>query len=444
MDQVKTILFNDTEYQIIDETALHEGDIPSVLPNPNKLTFTGAVTGEYDGSKEIILNIPAVAGSDGADGISPTVSVEEIEGGHRISITDKDGTETVDVMNGTSGKDGVSATHSWDGTTLTITSASGTSSVDLKGEKGEQGEKGEAGTDGIDGKDGNDGLYILGKDETFENVPEDIGIIIDPEGNADIAEDGATFTPRISSEGVLSWTNDKGLPNPAPVNIMGKDYVLTDDDKALISNMVITQLGGEPIFGCVDENNRIVIKGKLADANYTVLYEMEDGSEVEIGDLVLGKKVLEYTNLVESAIDFDKALMGGKGYIVGNRWSSSNVLKDEPTATAVGLIPMSTYGQALTLYVYGLDFTGTTSDLVIACTEISNGAVSNGGYFSNLLKDGFTGTNYVESVKKLADYYYKITTIAVPSTYKYIAISGKTVDGVAPIVTLNQPIFEVG
>ena len=35
------------------------------------------------------------------------------------------------------GEDGVSVTHSWDGTVLTITSASGTSSVDLKGEPGD-------------------------------------------------------------------------------------------------------------------------------------------------------------------------------------------------------------------------------------------------------------------------------------------------------------------
>ena len=31
--------------------------------------------------------------------------------------------------------------------------------------------------------------------------------------------DGATFTPQIDSNGVLSWTNDKGLENPAPVNL---------------------------------------------------------------------------------------------------------------------------------------------------------------------------------------------------------------------------------
>lgn len=35
------------------------------------------------------------------------------------------------------------------------------------------------------------------------------------------ALDGATFTPSVSSDGVLSWTNDKGKPNPASVNIKG-------------------------------------------------------------------------------------------------------------------------------------------------------------------------------------------------------------------------------
>lgn len=34
-------------------------------------------------------------------------------------------------------------------------------------------------------------------------------------------EAGATFTPSVSATGVISWTNDKGLPNPDPVNIKG-------------------------------------------------------------------------------------------------------------------------------------------------------------------------------------------------------------------------------
>ena len=48
-------------------------------------------------------------------------------------------------LKGDKGDDGVSVTHSWDGTTLTVTSASGTSSSNLKGEKGDQGPRGEQG-----------------------------------------------------------------------------------------------------------------------------------------------------------------------------------------------------------------------------------------------------------------------------------------------------------
>ena len=32
---------------------------------------------------------------------------------------------------------------------------------------------------------------------------------------------GATFTPSVSPDGIISWTNDKGKPNPDPVNIKG-------------------------------------------------------------------------------------------------------------------------------------------------------------------------------------------------------------------------------
>ena len=61
---------------------------------------------------------------------------------------------------------------------------------------------------------------------------------------------GATFIPSVSADGVISWTNDKGLPNPEPVNIKGvdgytpvkgKDY-FTDADKAEMVSSVISQL----------------------------------------------------------------------------------------------------------------------------------------------------------------------------------------------------------
>ena len=64
---------------------------------------------------------------------------------------------------GKDGRDGISLTHSWNGSILTVTSASGTSSSDLKGEKGDtgeqgpQGEKGETGAQGPQGEKGDTG-----------------------------------------------------------------------------------------------------------------------------------------------------------------------------------------------------------------------------------------------------------------------------------------------
>lgn len=45
-------------------------------------------------------------GEPGNDGNSPIVTVTDIENGHRVSITDKDGTKVIDVLNGQTGKTG--------------------------------------------------------------------------------------------------------------------------------------------------------------------------------------------------------------------------------------------------------------------------------------------------------------------------------------------------
>lgn len=60
-------------------------------------------------------------------------------------------------LKGEKGDDGISATHSWSGTTLTVTSASGTSSANLKGEKGEKGDTGSQGLQGETGPKGDTG-----------------------------------------------------------------------------------------------------------------------------------------------------------------------------------------------------------------------------------------------------------------------------------------------
>lgn len=54
-------------------------------------------------------------GGNGKPGFSPTVSVEEIEGGNRITITDVNGEKTVDVMDGKDGADGLDGKDGADG-----------------------------------------------------------------------------------------------------------------------------------------------------------------------------------------------------------------------------------------------------------------------------------------------------------------------------------------
>ena len=61
----------------------------------------------------------------------------------------------------------------------------------LQGARGAKGDKGDPGTDGKDGTDGAPG------------------------------QAGTTFTPSVSSDGVLSWTNDGSRPNPPSVNLRG-------------------------------------------------------------------------------------------------------------------------------------------------------------------------------------------------------------------------------
>lgn len=68
-----------------------------------------------------------------------------------------------DGLNGKDGKDGVSITHTWNGTSLSITSASGTSEMDLKGEKGDQGQIGPQGPQGPAGQNGSD--YVLTEED---------------------------------------------------------------------------------------------------------------------------------------------------------------------------------------------------------------------------------------------------------------------------------------
>lgn len=103
-------------------------------------------------------------GPAGQDGVSPTVSVTSITGGHRVAITDKDGTETFDVMDGAdgapgqNGQNGTNGTNGTDGVSpaVTITSIAGGHSVTITDKDHPSGQSFNV-MDGLDGQTGQTG-----------------------------------------------------------------------------------------------------------------------------------------------------------------------------------------------------------------------------------------------------------------------------------------------
>lgn len=62
--QSLTIAIVNGTVQASDTRLASKDDIPKTLPNPNALTFTGAVTGTYNGSAPLIVKIPSAVTDD--------------------------------------------------------------------------------------------------------------------------------------------------------------------------------------------------------------------------------------------------------------------------------------------------------------------------------------------------------------------------------------------
>lgn len=61
-----------------------------------------------------------------------------------------------------------------------------------------------------------------GAESLKSDIEKDVyNAIVDAGGGGGGGGSGATFIPDVSDEGVISWTNNGGLPNPSPKNIKG-------------------------------------------------------------------------------------------------------------------------------------------------------------------------------------------------------------------------------
>lgn len=143
------------------------------------------------------ISLGQLQGPTGADGTTFTPSVDEAGNLSWSNIDGKPNPETVNIK----GPQGLQGLTGEQGTTFTPSvSAEGVLSWTNDGDaenpdpvniRGPQGEQGTPGADGAPGQDGAPGV------------------------------NGVTFTPSVSEDGTISWTNDGNLQNPDSVNIMG-------------------------------------------------------------------------------------------------------------------------------------------------------------------------------------------------------------------------------
>lgn len=376
-----------------------------------KSAYQIALDNGFEGTEEEWLE-----SLNGADGFSPTAKVEQTDNGADIAITDKNGTTNVTVLNGL---DGISATHSWDGTVLTVTSASGTSSANLKGDKGDTGASGTNGTS-----------------VTVKSVSESTA---DGGSNVVTFSDGKTVTIKNGSKGSTGATGPKGADGYTPVK--GTDYFTETDKTEMVNdvkNVCVAKNQGSDnvgkilvvgtdgnltlanmpegasgdIIGTLDESNNILLSGKLADGTYTLKYENEDGTYTDVGTLEVGAipdtpDEPTYTNLFNSStcelnmrLNSSGASTEGNGYIltdyiaipdgvaVGNfriRYKNANLVNSK---SRIGLYSASKtkvdvqYINGTTLYETGTDDNGVKYVDVLLAEKITASAYVRIAFYS--------------------------------------------------------------
>lgn len=134
--------------------------------------------------------------------------------------------------------------------------------------------------------------------------------------------DGATFTPAVDSDGVISWTNNKNLTNPASVDI--PQAVIDRYQLAPTSNPTFTgTVTAEDITasGTITGNVTGTASGNLPLSGGTITGDLEvNGNITQNGNDTLQKAVLLWSNAngqaVGSSFTLSKSSVGYNAFII--------------------------------------------------------------------------------------------------------------------------------
>lgn len=178
--------------------------------------------------------------------------------------------------------------------------------------------------------------------EYVENTKVGIDTTLQIEGKAADAKAVGEAIKQIAPDGYVDNPNSGGNVNKngLTLGIHSDGLVYVFVDGVPVGNGIEMATNGD-VFGYVDENNNIIVSGNLPDGTYSVKYEMEDGSTVDIGELSLIPNIPDViVNLLETAYDTDlETVYNGIGWKSNTRVKSDGTLTTGSKCILTGFIP---------------------------------------------------------------------------------------------------------